>query len=121
MFALTTHGCLPTYYSRSGDQKFILKYIIPVNFGDIQDINNRLRGDVEHVRLAQDSIPDKSMFVFDYFTGHLLRLVQKDVPLDMTKRILKDALRGIVELHDRDIVHTGRVTYLTFSSVTDIS
>ncbi|KAI9929823.1 hypothetical protein MW887_011628 [Aspergillus wentii] len=94
------------YLATSGDQKFILKYIIPFNFGDLQDINNRLRGDVEHVRLAQDSIPDKSMFVFDYFTGHLFRLVQKDLPLDMTKRILKDALCGIVELHDRDIVHT---------------
>lgn len=47
------------------------------------------------------------MFVFEYFTGHLLRLAQNDLPLQVTKRILKDALRGLAELHNRDIVHTG--------------
>ncbi|CAI6334266.1 unnamed protein product [Periconia digitata] len=47
-----------------------------------------------------------SMFVFEYFTDHLLRLVQKDLPLAVTKQILKEALRGITELHDHDIIHT---------------
>lgn len=47
------------------------------------------------------------MFAFEYFTGHLLRLAQNDPPLQITKRILKDALRGLAELHSRDIVHTG--------------
>ncbi|EFE35187.1 uncharacterized protein ARB_06144 [Trichophyton benhamiae CBS 112371] len=46
------------------------------------------------------------MFAFEYFTGHLLRLAQNDPPLQITKRILKDALRGLAELHSRDIVHT---------------
>lgn len=47
------------------------------------------------------------MFVFQYFADHLLSLAQKDLPLAVTKQILKDALRGIAELHDQDIVHTG--------------
>lgn len=47
------------------------------------------------------------MFVFQYFDDHLLRLAQKDLPIVVTKRILKDALRGIAELHDLDVVHTG--------------
>ncbi|KMP04291.1 hypothetical protein CIRG_03982 [Coccidioides immitis RMSCC 2394] len=55
----------------------------------------------------QDTIPKKSMFVFEYFADHLLHLAQKDLPLEVTKRILRDALRGIAELHDQDIVHTG--------------
>ncbi|GBF62393.1 hypothetical protein TMEN_4933 [Trichophyton mentagrophytes] len=46
------------------------------------------------------------MFVFEYFTGHLLRLAQNDLPLQVTKRILKDALRGLAELQNRNIVHT---------------
>ncbi|TPX24389.1 hypothetical protein DIZ76_013735 [Coccidioides immitis] len=54
----------------------------------------------------QDTIPKKSMFVFEYFADHLLHLAQKDLPLEVTKRILRDALRGIAELHDQDIVHT---------------
>ncbi|OJJ87487.1 uncharacterized protein ASPGLDRAFT_64598 [Aspergillus glaucus CBS 516.65] len=87
------------------DQKFILKYIHPVNFEDLQSIDNRLRG-ANHVRLSQDTIPEKSMFVFEYFADHLLHLTQKDLPLEVIKRILRDALRGIAELHDRDIVHT---------------
>ncbi|EFR00767.1 serine/threonine protein kinase [Nannizzia gypsea CBS 118893] len=93
--------CLAT----AGDQKFILKYIHPVNFEDLQDLNNRLLG-ATHVRIPQDVLPGRSMFVFEYFTGHLLRIAQYDLPLEMTKRILKDALRGLAELHDRDIVHT---------------
>ena len=48
------------------------------------------------------------MFVFDYFKDHLLRLAQKDLPINTTKRILKDALRGLAELHDQDVVHTGK-------------
>ncbi|KAL3471236.1 kinase-like protein [Aspergillus californicus] len=87
------------------EQKVILKYIHPANFEDLEDINRKLRG-ASHVRLPRDTIPDKSMFVFDYFTGHLLRLTQEDLPLSVTKRILKDALMGLAELHGQDIVHT---------------
>lgn len=94
------------YVATASNQKFILKYVHEVNFKDLQDINNKLRGGANHVRLVNDLIPEKSMFVFQYFAGHLLRLVQKGLPLAVTKRILKDALRGIAELHDQDIVHT---------------
>ncbi|KAF2732067.1 kinase-like protein [Polyplosphaeria fusca] len=94
------------YFATASNQKFILKYVHEVNFKDLQDINNRLRGGANYVRLVNDTIPEKSMFVFRYFADHLLRLVQKDLPLAVTKRILKDALRGIAELHDQDIVHT---------------
>ncbi|PWY96582.1 kinase-like protein [Aspergillus sclerotioniger CBS 115572] len=94
------------YLANSGDQNFILKYIHPVNYQDLEDINSKLRNSAKHVRLSQDTIPEKSMFVFDYFKDHLLCLAQKDLPLDITKRILKDALRGLADLHDQDIVHT---------------
>ncbi|EGE85900.2 hypothetical protein BDDG_08845 [Blastomyces dermatitidis ATCC 18188] len=94
--------CLAT----AGDRKFILKYIHTVNFEDLQEINNRLRGGANHVRLVQDIIPEKSMFVFKYYTDHLLNLTQKDLPLKVKKKILKCALHGVAELHDHDIVHT---------------
>ncbi|KAG5301891.1 calcium/calmodulin dependent protein kinase [Histoplasma ohiense] len=89
----------------AGGRKYVLKYIHPVNFEDLEDVNNRLRGSANHVRLCQDTIPKKSVFVFEYLADHLLHLVQKDLPLETTKRILKDALCGIAELHDQDIVH----------------
>jgi hypothetical protein len=49
-----------------------------------------------------------SLFVFPFFTGNLLHLAQKDLLLPVTKRILKDALSGIAELHDKSVIHTGR-------------
>ncbi|OJJ43918.1 hypothetical protein ASPZODRAFT_72814 [Penicilliopsis zonata CBS 506.65] len=87
-------------------KRFILKYIHSVNFDDLQVINNRLRNCARHVRLPQDIIPEKSMFVFEYFTDHLLHLAQTDLSVAARKKILKDALHGIAELHDQDIVHT---------------
>ncbi|KAM5453960.1 hypothetical protein MaudCBS49596_002585 [Microsporum audouinii] len=89
----------------AGDKKYILKYIHAVNFEDLRELNNKLLG-TNHVRLPQDILPEKSMFVFEYFTGHLPHLVQDNMPLETTKKILKDALCGLAELHDRDIVHT---------------
>jgi hypothetical protein len=104
---------LPAYYFySSGDHKYVLNYIHEVNFKDLQDINNRLRGGADHVRLVEDTIPKKSIYIFRYFANHLLHVIQKDLPLIITKRILKDALCGIAELHDQDIVHTGSVRSL---------
>lgn len=60
-----------------------------------------------NLRTFQDTIPDQAMFVYTYFTDHLLSLAQKDLPTTVTKRILKDTLRGIATLHDKHIVHTG--------------
>lgn len=91
----------------ASNQKFILEYVHEINVNDLQDINNRLRSSANHVRLINDTIPKNSMFVFQYFADHLLRLVQKDLPLALTTQILKDALCGIAELHDQKFVHTG--------------
>lgn len=103
-----TLAVLTCLYSFSADgHKFILKYIHPVNFEYLREVNNSLRGNASHVRLAVDTIPDRSMFVFEHFTGHLLTLAQKNLPLVVIKRILKDALTGLAKLHEQDIVHTG--------------
>lgn len=59
-----------------------------------------------YIRVADDIIPDQSMFVYKYFKDHLLSFAQKDVPLPLIKRILKDSLRGIAALHEKGIVHT---------------
>jgi len=104
---ITLYNLRAYCFLSANNQNFILKYIHEVNLTDLQDINNRLRGSANHVRLVKDAIPEKSMFVFQYFDDHLLRLAQKDLPIAVTKQILKDALRGIAELHDQDIVHTG--------------
>ncbi|PWY66378.1 calcium/calmodulin dependent protein kinase [Aspergillus sclerotioniger CBS 115572] len=84
------------YLATAGDRKFILKYIHTVNFEYLQDINNRLHNRASHVLNV----------LFEYLADHLLHLSQKDLPLGIIKRILKDGLHGIAEMHDQDIVHT---------------
>ncbi|KAE9970056.1 hypothetical protein BLS_005102, partial [Venturia inaequalis] len=46
------------------------------------------------------------MFIYKHLNGHLLKLAQKNLALQQTKRILKDALQGLAALHEQDIVHT---------------
>ncbi|KAH8695890.1 kinase-like domain-containing protein [Phaeosphaeriaceae sp. PMI808] len=80
-------------------RKYILKYIPEGNYPYLEkEIYSRLRGDVKNVRVIENAIPGKSI----YFLG----LIQQNLPLDVTKAILKQALLGIVEMHDKDIVHS---------------
>ena len=66
-------------------------------------------GSCPYLRLLQDTVPEQSLFVYNYITYDLLSLAQKDLPITHTKRILKDTLRGLAALHDRNIVHTGKL------------
>lgn len=100
---------LPAYcFLSAANRAFILKFIHAVNFEDLQDINNKLRSGTSYLRLSEDIIPGESTFVFRWCTGHLLRLSKKDLPIEVIKKILRNALRGLAELHDHDIVHTGK-------------
>ena len=71
-----------------------------------EDMNRSLHG-CPYLRLVRDTIPERSMFVYEYFNSHLLNLAQEELPVVLTKRILKDTLRGLAALHDHNIVHTG--------------
>lgn len=59
-----------------------------------------------YLRVAEDAIPDQSMFAYKYLQDHLLSFAQKDLPLPLTKQILRDSLRGIAALHEKGIVRT---------------
>lgn len=94
------------FCTRCGNQKFVIKNVL-ADFGYYLDMQRGL-GSSPYLRLLQDTIPGRSMFVYKYLKDHLLDLAQKDLPLLLTKRILKDALRGVAELHHQNIVHTGQ-------------
>lgn len=93
------------FCARCGNQKFVVKNIL-ADLKYYQDMQQAL-GDSLYLRLLQDTIFDRSMFVYKYLNDHLLSLAQKNLPLLLAKRILKDALRGLAELHRQNIVHTG--------------
>jgi hypothetical protein len=61
----------------------------------------------QFLRLSED-VPEQSIFVYRYLADHLLGFVRKDPPVLLTKRILKDTLRGLAALHEQNIVHTGK-------------
>ncbi|KAK4983981.1 hypothetical protein LTR50_006891 [Elasticomyces elasticus] len=93
------------YLATAENQKFILKDVPPSSFKYLQDMYHGLRS-CPYLRLLEDTVPEHSMFVYRYFTDDLLSLAQKDLPIALTKRILKDTLRGLAALHDQNIVHT---------------
>ena len=88
------------------ERKWIIKDIIPSDFDYLLDIYRGLSG-CPYLRLIHDTVPDQSLFVFRYCTGTLLDLGHRDLPIALTKQILKDTLRGLAALHDRDVVHNG--------------
>lgn len=102
--------CIPadTRAHSAEDQKFVLKNVSRTSFIDYQEIYRSLH-DCPNLRVSCDTIPDQSTFVYKYFSDHLLRLAQEKPPLPVLKRILKDALRGLATLHEKDIVHTGNL------------
>lgn len=80
------------------------------------NFNNKLRPKIpesRYIRLPTDTIPGERVFVYKFLTDDFLSLVRKQLPMRARKQILKDSLRGIADLHDREIVHLGRTTRAT--------
>ncbi|MCJ1250871.1 hypothetical protein MMC30_008099 [Trapelia coarctata] len=86
-------------------QKFVVKDVSQSDFKYFQDMYRGLRN-CPYLRLPQDTVAGQSMFIYKYFTNDLLCLGQRDLPMALTKRILKDTLRGLASLHDQHIVHS---------------
>jgi serine/threonine protein kinase len=97
--------CRSLHSFRSDDRKYVLKILSATRYAYPESLYNDVRIS-PYVRVSADAIPDESMFAYAYFRDHLLGFADKNFPLSMTKQILKDALRGIAALHDKDIVHT---------------
>ncbi|KAJ9200660.1 hypothetical protein DTO021D3_2648 [Paecilomyces variotii] len=89
----------------SGRDQFVLKDIPEAIFSNFnKEINHRLPQS-PYIRLPCDHIPGQRILVYQYLMDDFLKLVQKKIPARSRKKIIKDSLRGIAELHDRDIVH----------------
>ena len=93
---------------RSGNEQFVLKSVAKNDFAYFQRMFRDLR-ESPHVRVAVDDIPAHSMFAYRFARGHLLSFAQRDVPLPVMKRVLRDSLRGIAALHGKGIVNGAGV------------
>lgn len=98
-------------FLRCGHDKFVLKDIPKEIYSSFNEhIRPRLRAH-ENLRLPSDIIPGKSIFVYKYLTDDFLSLVKQRLPKADRKKILKACLQGIAELHERDVVHLGKMKY----------
>ncbi|OJD25306.1 CMGC protein kinase [Blastomyces percursus] len=94
---------LGVYLATCANEKFILKDV--ADFEYLGDIYSKV-DPCPYLRLPQDTVPSRSMYAYRFFTDEFLSLAANtDLPLATTKRILKDALRGLAALHEQNIVH----------------
>lgn len=60
-----------------------------------------------NVRAVVDTVLDLDLFVYPFLAGDLLRLTRRCLPREMKICILRCALRGLADLHERGILHNG--------------
>jgi hypothetical protein len=92
---------------RSGQDQFVLKDIPKDIFDNFYEKIWPQLQQCSFIRLPCDIIPGQRIFVYKYLTSDFLNLVKEGLPPRARKQILKASLRGIAELHDRDVVHLG--------------
>ncbi|KAE8338728.1 hypothetical protein BDV24DRAFT_153340 [Aspergillus arachidicola] len=93
------------WLATSGQDQFILKDTPKDIFSNF---NEKIRSQLvesPYIRLPWDNIPDERILVYRYLTDDFLNLVREGIPIHIRKQLLKASLRGIAELHDRQIVH----------------
>ena len=102
---------------------FIVKDVHQCNFEYLLAIYRRV-GSCPYIRLLHDTVLEQSMFVYKYFTGHLLSLAQKDGPIALTKRSLKDisaALRRYtIKTSSTTVIHQSLFFAFAFWAMTDM-
>lgn len=100
------HADQPVFCSNE-NERYVVKEV-PQDFAMREAIYQRI-GNSPYVRTPSDSLPSRRMFIFPYLDENLLQLGQTNLPFTAVKSILKRALLGLAMLHERDIVHNGKM------------
>ncbi|KAH6623738.1 kinase-like domain-containing protein [Chaetomium tenue] len=93
------------YRASSEGKQYVLKDILPGDFDYILDLQKLVEGSA-HVRTLVDSIPDRHMFVYSFLDANLQLVEPAENCPCVRKDILRDALAGLADLHDKGIYHT---------------
>lgn len=64
-----------------------------------------------NVRAVVDAIQELELFIYPFLTGDLLQLSQKSLTKNTRRDILRSALNGLADMHDKHIIHTGKFEY----------
>lgn len=94
-------------YSTHNGKKYVAKNIFHTEFKYQLDLQRPL-ANCTNLRTVVDTVPGYLLFLYPYFTNDLLELAKKDgLSESARKRILRDALTGLADLHDHNIFHSG--------------
>ncbi|KZF25497.1 kinase-like protein [Xylona heveae TC161] len=95
---------LCVYHARAEGRDYVIKNINPGDFQYQLDFQRSLSS-CSNVRTVIDSIREHKLLIYPFFREDLLQFVLKGPPEATRRGILREALRGLIELHDRHIAH----------------
>ncbi|KAK4246834.1 kinase-like protein [Corynascus novoguineensis] len=96
---------LCVYRASDEGENFIVENMISGEFEYQQDLQKPLAS-CTNLRTVIDIIPDFELFVYHFLAVDLLQISQRPLSTETRRSILRSALTGLAELHDRGIVHT---------------
>ncbi|KAJ9316571.1 hypothetical protein DTO271D3_3078 [Paecilomyces variotii] len=95
-------------YRASADGKdYIAKNMIQGEF-EYQLNLQRSLSTCPNVRGVVDTVQEHEIFIYPFLSGDLLRLSQKNLSEETRRHVLRSALRGLADMHDRDVLHNGK-------------
>jgi len=102
----TIRGSVLIAISAEG-RDFIVKNMIPGEYQYQQDLQKPLSS-CPNLRTVIDGLPDAELFIYPFLQTDFLQFTQKNLTNATRKSMLKSALNGLVAMHDRNIIHTGK-------------
>lgn len=95
--------------SAENQKRYILKNVFHTEFEYRLNPQTPLR-ERPNLRVVIDTAPEHLLFVYNYCTDHILKLAEKENLSEASRRrILQNALIGIMDLHKQNILHSGEL------------
>ena len=92
--------------STQDHEKYVAKNIFHTEFEYHFDLQRPL-ANCPNLRTVVDTVPDHLLFLYPYLTDVLLEVAKKESLSDgARKRVLRDALAGLANLHNQNIFHS---------------
>ncbi|PGH20109.1 serine/threonine protein kinase [Polytolypa hystricis UAMH7299] len=98
---------LYVYRASAEGRKYVVKNLIQGEFEYQLNLQKSLSS-CPNVRAVVDTAQELKMFIYPYLSEDLLRLSQKRFSKETRRSILRNALNGLADMHDRDILHNGK-------------
>lgn len=99
----------------------LANYICESSEGKNYIVKNMIQGEFEYqlklqkslssspnVRAVIDTVRELEVFIYPFLSGDLLHLSQKRLPKEIRRHILRYALRGLADMHYKNVLHNGK-------------